>query len=215
LGWAVRWRQRWPGTDAQLLLAEVNSFQFTPTTLTFTQVNGQPVPTRLVLQSSRQRIVGAAIQHSRGNWLLRSEQAWHGGVPMRPENLAQEWRDHDQWRGMVGFDYSGVANLLITGELAVNHTLNQHNDVAGEAWQLAQSLRLRYSLLNDRVTLTGQGVLLGMDQGGLLRAMTEWDASDQVNVGLTVVNYLSDDDDQVLYPYRDNDAMILNVRYSL
>lgn len=211
-GLALRWQHRWPGTDLQLIAADVNAFQPAPVEVRTEMIGGQPVPSELRLQMPRNRVLGAGLQHSRGNWVWRTEQAVHTDVPLVPEQPVAAWPQADQWRAMWGADFSGWRNLTLTGEAALTWTPDRPADVRQSEWHWAQSLRARHQSFSERLTLEAQAAHLGADQGGLLRAGAQWDLSDHWNLEATGVAYVADDD-QLLYSFRHQDAVIFRLRW--
>lgn len=213
-GWALRWQIRQPGLDAQVLLADVYSFEPAPTGVT---VAGSPVPRlqELTVKPWRQQVAGLSLQAVQGAWLLKTEQAWHRGTQLPEQSPLSPWRSHDQWRAMAAVAYSGITDLAITGEFSWSYTQGQTPEIASDQWQTGQALRLGYSLYNRRLTLSGLATRLVGGQGNLLRAAADWSMSDSVSLGVAIVGYSADSPDQLLYDYRNNDALLLTLRWGL
>lgn len=213
LGVALRWQHSWPGTDLQVILADTNAFQPTPVDFTLDSVNGEPALTEVRLQMPRTRVLGTGLQHSRNSWVWRTEQALHSGVPLVPSEPLADWPTADQWRAMWGADYTGWRNLTITAEATLNLTLDRPSEADQSEQVWTQSLRLRQQLFNDQLALTGQATHLGSGQGSLARIGAEWDAGDHWTLEAIAVAYQASNSDQLLHPYRNQDALILRLRW--
>lgn len=213
-GWALRWRSQWPGLDAQFMLADVYSFDTAPVAVNFAPQGG-PAPQRITLAPSRLRVAGAAAQMSRGNWVIKTEQAWHDGVAMATDNPLAPWPTQDQWRGMLGAEYHGINQLTLSAELAGQHTVDAPENLAEHKSRAGTALRARYTLLNERLTLSALAVRLPGDEGDVIRLEADWDASDSVNASLALVDYRASEPEQLIHPYRRNDALVLNLRWYL
>lgn len=208
-GVAVRWQQRWPGLDVTLLAADVNAFEATLGEVSFAGAT----PETATFQPERRRVLGLGAQHARGSWLLKTEQAWHQDVRHATDNALEPWVGTEEWRAMIGADYSGFRNLTLTLEVGSQLLIDPHPDIADEQIRLSQSARARYTTWNDRLELTAQGVNLPGDAGQIARLAADWQVSDPLSVGLSVVDYIAQDSDQALYGVRNQDAAIFNLRY--
>lgn len=213
-GWALRWHSRQPGLDAQVMLADVYSFEATPISAA---VSNAPHPhvQWLVLEPWRQQVLGLSVQAARGAWLLKTEQAWHRGTLLPQQHPLQQWRAHDQWRAAVVAEYRGINNLAITSEFSWRYTHNHTGELADPKWQTAQALRVGYRLFNDRLTLSGLTMRLLGGEGSLLRVTADWKWSDQLAIGASLVEYGATQPSQLLYDYRHNDAVLLTLRWGL
>jgi hypothetical protein len=209
VGIALRWQQRWPGFDLTLLAADVNAFEPTLSNVSFEGA----VPQTATFTPQRRRVLGANAQLARGSWLLKAEQAWHQGVHHATDNALSAWVESDEWRAMLGADYSGFRNLTLTFELGSQVLLNPDDAIADDELRLSQSVRARYTTWNDRLELTAQGVNLPGESGQVVRLAADWQVSDPLSLGISVVDYLAQDSDQALYPVRNQDAAIVNLRY--
>lgn len=209
LGVAVRWQQRWPGLDLTWLAADVNAFEATLSDVSYSGA----IPEVATFQPERRRVLGLSAQLARGSWLLKTEQAWHQGVQHATDNALEPWVESDEWRTMIGADYSGFRNLTLTLEVGSQLLLDPPDDIDDGEIRLSQSARARYTTWNDRLELTAQGVNLPGDSGQVVRLAADWQVSDPLSVGLSVVDYLAEESDQALYGVRNQDAAIFTLRY--
>lgn len=213
-GVALRWQSRGSGLDAQILLADLYSFDAMPTEVGVSSGTA-PYLESLTLEPWRQQIAGLGVQSAHGNWLLKTEQAWHRGVHMMLENPAEPWIEKNQWRAMVSAEYSGIDQLRVSGEFSWNYTHDYSPVLADDKWQTGLGLRANYTLFNERLSLTGVGLRLNGDQGDLVRLSADWELTDEFSLALTLVEYSAQTGDQLLYPYRHNDTLLLSLRWGL
>jgi|GEM_PF-1884869 len=209
-GWALRWQTRHPGWDMQWLLAEVSSFERLPVFPSPTEAFG-----RISLTPWRQQVAGLAVQTTQGAWVLRTEHALHRQVPQRPNNPADHWPEHDQWRAMVSAEYAGISDLTVTLELSEVYTRDHNAALADSQWQTGASLRLRYALFNERLTLSSQTLRLPGGEGDLLRLSAGWTFSDTFSLDVTLTEYFANAFEEMIFPYRHNDTLTLTAHWNL
>lgn len=209
LGMAARWQQRWAGLDVQLMAASLNAY--TPT-LRSVAFGGSGVE-QVTLRPEALTVIGSGVQWTRGSWLWRTEQAWHQGVRLPTEQALAPWVAADEWRSMVGAEYNGWSNLTVSAEMGTVHITQSDQAVAADAWRWSQSLRVRWSGWNERLSLTAQAVNLPGNEGTVGRLEAEWKPNDPLTLSLSVVDYMAWDEEQMLYPARYNDTVTLNLRF--
>ncbi|HEY7885880.1 MAG TPA: DUF1302 family protein, partial [Cellvibrionaceae bacterium] len=139
-GIALRWRQSWQGFDAQFMLADIAGYEYLPQSITLQQ----NTPPEIHLQPARQQVAGFGLQMTRGTWLLRTEQAWHKDAQTLASNPEDLSHTTDQWRSMLGADYTGINNLTLTGELSWIYSDQTENNQSH--WQEGASARANYTL---------------------------------------------------------------------
>ena len=213
LGYALRWTTHWPGTDLRLIAADVNDTQPALTDIEFGMNSGQPFVDTVTIEPQRRHIIGLNLQRVLGSWLLKTEQAWHGNVHLASDNPLEPWNAHQQWRGMIAAEYSGISNLTLSGEVGIIHTLDWEDTLATEETQLSQSINARWTTRNDSLVFTGQAINLPGNEGQVARIATDWQVNDRLSLGASVINYFAEEEDQDLYAFRNNDAAILSARY--
>ncbi|WP_020210571.1 DUF1302 family protein [Gilvimarinus chinensis] len=209
-GFALRYRHHWQGMDAQLMLADVTSYELAPTGIDDT--GAQP---QVFLEPWRQQVAGLGLQAVRGNLLLRSEQAWHHNTKVAQANPLAPWRSIDQWRGMLGADYSGINNLTLTAELSWLYIHHWDSNLDGKRWQPGASARASYNLYNERLTLQAFAMMITGNQGSLIRLSADWAVSDEFSIGITAIEYDGHDPQALIYPYRHNDTLLVTLRWGL
>ena len=213
-GWALRWQHSAPGWDLRLLLANSYSPEPVLAGIRLSDTGATPRIDSIQLEQERQSLAGLQWQATRGNWVFKTEQAWLEDLPLAQSNPLADWLEKDQWRAMYALEYSGVRDLLVSGEITHSYTLDYQQELASDAWQTGYGLRLSYNLFNERLSLGAVGLQLNGNQGELLRLSANWEQSDRLSLGLTLVDY-SAHADQQLYPYRHNDSLLLSLRWAL
>ena len=205
-GIALRWRESWQGVDMQLIFADVASYETAPVAIA-PQAAAPPI---ITFTRGRQQVLGLGVQATHGTWLLRSEQAWHRGVYAPGSDTTAPWQQDDEWRGMIGADYTGVHNLTLTGEVTWLYRDNSHG-----RHQAGGALRARYTLFNERLTLEAFNLYLPGGEDSLVRLSGEWEYSDKLNLSLAIIDYSAEEQKDLLHPYRHNDTVLLTVRWML
>lgn len=175
-------------------------------------VRDMPQLGRVELSAWRRQVVGLGVQAVRGNWLFRSEQAWHRKVRLPLDDVLAPWAERDQWRGMAGADYNGFHNLSLSGEFSWQYTSNWSRRPKRDREETGAAIRARYTLFNQRLNLEGFLLRLNEDGGNLLRLSADWDLSDRLGLSLTLVEY-SADREQLIHPYRHNDVLLLGMTW--
>ncbi|MDO3386584.1 hypothetical protein QWI17_12125 [Gilvimarinus sp. SDUM040013] len=209
-GVALRYRQQWQGLDTQWILADVASYETELETVSA----GEKGPVAYVAPW-RQQVAGASAQWVSGSWLVRTEQALHFNTKVASADPVAPWQDTRQWRGMLGADYNGINDLVLTAEYSWLYVDNWHSGLAGERYQPAASGRASYTLLNEQLTLEAYAQAVTGGEGSVMRLMVEWQFSDRFSAAVTAIEYNGDHPEDLLYPYRHNDTLLLNLRWGL
>ncbi|MBU2884142.1 hypothetical protein KO507_00030 [Gilvimarinus agarilyticus] len=208
-GFAIRWRQQWQGLDAQWMLADVTSYESE-----LTVFNTGPLGADVHLSPWRQQVLGGSAQWVKGSWLLRTEQALHNNVRVTQQNPQAPWQKTRQWRGMLGADFNGISDLLISAEYSWLYIKNRIPTLGEQRYQPAASGRIQYTLYNDRLTLEAYAQSITGDEGSLIRLQADWTVSDNFSVSLSAIEYDAQQAD-LLHPYRHNDSLLLSMRWGL
>ncbi|CAN0450235.1 unnamed protein product, partial [Discosporangium mesarthrocarpum] len=153
-----------------------------------------------------------------GSWLLFGELGWHANRVARPTERSvafdpDGWVKKDQLLGVLGVEYSGFRNLLLTAEIDAQRIRDNEPFGYGDGKLVSVGLRARWSALNERLQVLGVVNELAEDQGRVARATVAYDWSDSLNLGLMWVAY-SAPDNSLVNPFRHNDVLQLQLRYS-
>lgn len=169
-----------------------------------------------VLKHARLKLAGAAFDIAKGNWLFKSEAAFFDGLKF----FNDPGQTYTKFDALVGVEYSGFHETMITVELANRHILGYHtvlktlpNTIVENEFQTA--FRLTREFLNDTLKVTVLGQIFGGNgkPSGFERLSAEYDLTDTIQLTGGVVFYQSGD----LPRFRDigdNDRLFLEIRYS-
>jgi len=164
------------------------------------------------------RALGLAANWVDGAWLLFGEVGLHLDKAVRPNDDAffrqvDGWDEKDQFLSVMGVEYDGFRNLLLTFELDNVHTRN--HDVFMQAGQDQVSLgaRLFWTALNERLQVLAVWNEFSDDEGRVSRVSVDYNWSDKLDLGLLWVDY-SSDRESLFYDYRNNDVLQLQLRYN-
>ncbi len=183
------------GGDLTFVLADVNDNRLTPSNIT--------------LEQKRIRVIGGSGNLTRGNWLFKGEFGRHLGVSDGVQGF-----DTNQWRAMAGVEFAGWNDWQISYEANVVQVESDHNVSMVDELQKGQVLRVQYDSLNER--LTNQWWLLDFSgsNGQILRWDLEYDWSDALSFGVTLVAYENDNESSQFYPFRNSDSLNISAKYS-
>lgn len=201
------------GADVVFVIADTNTNEL--------YVNGSSSrPNTLILSQERVSILGASINYVLSKWLLKGEVGLNWNQPV---NIDDQFYEEDQLRFMLGFERSIAHNWLMRYEMMgivtpLNNKEPQYNNnirkVPMGVEALGHTIHFQTRHWNNRVI---QDVwlfdLLG-DNGQMVRWDLHYDWFDAVSLTSSLIVYSSQDNDQVLYPYRNNDTLNLSVKYS-
>lgn len=170
------------------------------------------------LYQNRMRALGVAANRVSGSWLVFGELGWHANRVARPTERSvafdpDGWVKKDQLLGVLGVEYSGFRNLLLTAEIDAQRIRDNEPFGYGDGKLVSVGLRARWSALNERLQVLGVVNELAEDQGRVARTTVTYDWSDSLNLGLMWVAY-SAPDNSLVNPFRHNDVLQLQLRYS-
>jgi hypothetical protein len=200
--------------DIQLVLGDYNDNALSLQGIDDTQAIGP----QLSYAQNRMQAAGVAANHARGNWLLFGEAGLHLNKAVRPAfdllpGAANGWAEKNQLLTVLGAEYSGYRNLLLSAELNNIHTRSHDPLMFGERDQLSFGIRAYWTALNERLQILGVVNELANDAGRLTRLSLNYNWSDHLDLGLMLVNY-SFRDSSFFYDYSNNDVLQLQLRYN-
>ena len=180
--------------------------------------NGDSPSPLLNFSPNRMRALGVAANWVEGSWLWFGELGLHRGKAQRPrpELLLQQaagWQEKDQLLGVIGAEYNGFENLLLTLELDAIHTHGHEQNLQARQDQLGGGVRLYWTALNERLQVLGVWNELLNSAGRVIRVSADYNWSDNLDIGLLWVDY-GTAPDSPFGVYRFNDVLQLQLRYS-
>jgi hypothetical protein len=167
------------------------------------------------LGHSRLRMGGAAAEMAHGDWLLKGEAAYLYGF----EFLALPGKKKSRLDALVGVEYSGVRDTLITLEAANRHlfdfeeiTRGGPEDAQEDAFQWA--FRLSRDFLHEKLNLTLLAYVFGEtgQDGAFERIEASYDWTDELSSTVGFLLYQGGDS-ELLESFRENDRLFLELAY--
>ena len=200
--------------DFQLVLGEFND-----NALTVDQISAvKSVSPRVTYRQNRMRALGIAANWVGGSWLYFGELGMHLDQAVRPNSDAffrqlNGWDQKDQLLSVLGIEYSGFRNLLLTFEIDSIHTRDHDAFMQADEDQISFGSRLYWTALNERIQVLAVWKELADNAGRVSRISVDYNWSDSLDLGLMWVDYHSDDN-SMFYEFRNNDVFQLQFRYN-
>ena len=177
-----------------------------------------------VRRVSKIQMLGSAFNVVTGSWLLKTEVAYVDGVRYNSTN-----DEKSRFDALVGVDYMGVKDTVLSLEVANKHILDYERQMSGytlgvvpdftEQDEVQTAIRATRSFENDSINAT---LLLSMfghnwEYGGFFRASVEYDVMDAVVANFGLVDYIDaaqDDKKPMMNAISDNDRVFADITYS-
>jgi len=164
------------------------------------------------------QMLGSAVNIATGSWLLKSEVAYKSGVKYNSTTDAKDRLD-----ALVGFDYMGIKDTVLSLELANKHIFDYETQMSMlvnkpdyvDMNELQTAMRATHSLANDSINITALLSMFGYswEYGGFARLSFEYDVMDAVTANLGVVDYITGDK-PFTKAISDNDRIFADITYS-
>jgi hypothetical protein len=198
---AIKLEQTFNGSDISFVLADINDNEWTvvPPTPAF--------PTRIDLQQARVRVAAGSANRVMGSWQIKSELGLHRDKLSL--QMDGQLHKHDQWRAMLGAEYSGINNWLFSVEIDAAH--NEMKSAVENEGELGVVAHLQQQAFNERLTQHLWFFNLLEDNGQIGRWDLEYEWRDNWAFALAVVIYRNDAAISQLYPFRHNDSFNASV----
>jgi len=176
-------------------------------------------PQTLTREVSKITMLGSAINIATGSWLLKSEIAYLHGVRYNSTSDKKNRLD-----ALVGFDYMGIKDTVLSLEVASRHIFNHEVQMADlntlrpdyiDEDELQTAMRATRSFENDSINATALISMFGTswEYGGFIRLWVEYDVMDAVVANFGVVNYM-DGDKPFTKAISNNDRIFADITYS-
>lgn len=200
--------------DLQFVAGEFNNNALSLEEITF----ASSVNPRFQYGQNRMRAFGVAANWADGSWLYFGELGLHldkAVIPNRDSIFRQfgGWDEKDQVLSVLGVEYNGFRNLLLTFELDSIRTKNHDEFMYADKNQTSLGARLYWTALNEKLTVVAVRNELANEAGQVSRVSIDYNWSDSVEVGLLWVDYGSDRD-SIFYNFRNNDILQVHLRYN-
>lgn len=167
---------------------------------------------------NRMRAFGVAANWAEGSWLYFGELGVHldRAVIPRQETMFRQvngWDEKDQVLSVLGLEYNGFRNLILTFELDSIRTKNHDAFMYADKNQTSFGARLYWTALNEKLTVLAVRNELANDNGQVSRVSVDYNWSDSIELGLLWVSYGSNRG-SVFYNFRNNDIVQAHLRYN-
>jgi hypothetical protein len=167
---------------------------------------------------NRMRAFGVAANWAEGSWLYFGELGVHldrAVIPNRDSMFRQVngWDEKDQLLSVLGVEYNGFRNLLLTFELDSIRTKNHDEFMYADKNQTSFGARAYWTALNEKLTVVAVRNELANRAGQVSRISVDYNWSDSIEIGMLWVSYGSDRD-SIFYNFRNNDILQVHLRYN-
>ncbi|MDA1371227.1 MAG: hypothetical protein O2971_10765 [Proteobacteria bacterium] len=210
----LRASTRLPSGDFQFVAGEFNDNELS--------VDGisalRSISPRVAYTQNRMRAAGMAANWVEGSWLFFGELGLHADKAVRPNKdsflrQVNGWDQKDQLLSVLGLEYNGFQNLLLSFELDNAYTSKHDEFMLADRNQLGYGARLNWTALNERLQVLGVWNDRGDKLGRIARLSVDYSYSDNLVLGLLWVDY-SVKEESIFYDFRNNDVLQLQLRYN-
>jgi len=168
---------------------------------------------------SKIQMLGTAINIATGSWLVKSEIAYISGIRYNSTKYAKDRLDF-----LVGFDYMGFKDTVLSLEVADRHIFNHENimsvsnpasfDFLNED-EYTTAMRASRSFVNDTINATALVTMFGAtwEYGGFARIWVEYEVMNAVNANVGLVDYIRGDR-PFTAAISDNDRIFADITYN-
>lgn len=200
--------------DLQIVAGEFNNNALSLQEIT-AETSANP---RFQYGQNRMRAVGVAANWADGSWLYFGELGLHldKAVLPRMDSLFRQlegWDEKDQVLSVLGVEYNGFRNLLLSFEVDSIRTKNHDEFMYADKNQTSIGARAYWTALNEKLTVVAVRNELANDAGQVSRVSVDYNWSDSIGVGLLWVDYGSQRDSP-FYNFRNNDILQVHLRYN-
>jgi len=164
---------------------------------------------------SKVKMIGSALNIASGSWLLKSELAYLNGIKY---NSTQD--EKNRFDALVGVDYMGIKDSVLSLEVANRHIFNYENRMGGDfdftdQDELQTAIRVTRSFENDSINATALLSMFGSswENGGFGRIWVEYDVIDAVVANFGIVDYIGGDK-ILMEANKQNDRIFADISYS-
>ncbi len=203
--YAIRMQWQLNGSDIHLVSARVND-----NTLSVNAIN----PNTGLIELAQKRITVHGISANRvsGHWLWKGEMAlWQNVRSSLDKGI--NWLNQDQYRAMIGLEYSGIADLALAAEINSIYSSPPATSNNQEKMDIGYVVRAQKDSFNNRVNNQLWIIQFANFDGQILRWDSTYDWDDHLRLGLTLVSYNVNNSQSVIYPFRYHDSINGSVTY--
>jgi hypothetical protein len=209
LEYALRVGKSFNGGEINMVLADINWDDRTLASFDFLTATAH-------IDQARVQVTAVYGNWASGSWLFSAESGLHFGRKFMP-NQSQflgKWHTSDLALNNVGVEYSGINNWLLAAEINQQSILDHTESMSDAKHQAGFSSRILWNDDNQQWHFMGVFTHLANQGGDLARVSLSYDVNDALKLGSSVTGYFTDKETAALYPFRNNDVIELNAKYS-
>jgi len=161
------------------------------------------------------KMLGSAVNILSGSWLLKSELAYFDGV----KYSSTQDKEFKRTEGLLGVEYNGIANTLISYDVALKK-INAYDDrlknepMGLEKENYQHAFRVSSDFMNATIKANYLISLFGenADKGGFQRAWVKYDIADGIFANVGLVDYIGGS--KRFDAVSNNDMAFMDITYS-
>jgi hypothetical protein len=184
----------------------------------------------------RIQVLGLAGNLVKESWLLKTEVAQINGKALMRNDLTEQlteqltkqltgqltqgendpmsWSEKDIRQTMIGVEYAGITDLVVTIEANRSQIEAYEDNIYNDEVSDSYGLRIRYDALNQTLQPRFSWINIANNNGSIYRLNVDYDYIDALQLSGGVVIFNATDENDSLYPYRYNDRIFCSVKYS-
>lgn len=173
-----------------------------------------------LLAHSRINLYGVGGNYSTGSWLFKSELAYLADLGYTASgNLGFEGTvNKDRFDAMLGLEYYGLSNTTFSFDIVNRHIADFEKSMKptfAHRDEQETAFRVTRNFMNERLQITALFVAFGEDakNGSIVRATTEYEIQDALNVTFGVITY-QDGDPPPFDKIDKNDRVFGEIKWS-
>ncbi|MCW8953465.1 MAG: DUF1302 domain-containing protein, partial [Sulfurimonas sp.] len=150
-----------------------------------------------------------------GSWLYKAEAAYLSGVGY---NTTADKKNRLDF--LVGFDYSGFRDTVISLEVANRHIFEYEAQMKNQADfvdkdEMQTAIRLTRSFENETINANALISMFGSEweNGGFARVWVDYELAEALSLNLGIVDYIGGDK-VFMDAIKDNDRVFADITYS-
>jgi len=136
------------------------------------------------------------------------------GIYLEERALLQGWSSKNIDQGMLGLEYAGVTDLTLSLDVSGQKINEYEENLASPEVGISYSLRATYAAFNDTLKSTLFWIKFPENNGDVVRGNIDYELGEALALSFGAINYISDDETATVYPYRDNDRLMLGFKQS-
>ncbi len=167
------------------------------------------------INHNRVKMFGTAVNILKGSWLLKSELAHFDGL--RYSSTGD--REFKRTDGLIGAEYNGIADTIISYDVAVRNLHDYDNRLKKEPIETKErSYQHAFRISSDFMNATIKGNYLislfgsKMDEGGFQRAWIKYDIANGIYANVGLVDYIGGS--KKFDSVSNNDMLFADITYS-